>query len=368
MSSDRIRLLTPACALLLALPAAAAPDAALLACTQIGDPAARLACYDRAAGAHLPPEQPLPAPVADKAAIDLEASAEQSIGQYSPTVVLTVPPTDAEAPEAYTPLSRAFDLDHNHESGILSVRPHRPIYLLPGWYNHTPNRYPQSPEHRADQSDQNHAETKMQISFKTKLAEDLFGTHADLWFGYSQIGHWQVYNGSMSAPFRNTDYEPEIFLTQPVRAGLPGGGRLRMLGIGAVHQSNGQSEPLSRSWNRLYAMAGLEWGKLTVIPRVWWRIPESSRSDDNSDINRYMGYGDLRLQYRFNDRQTLGALARYNPATGRGGLQVDYTFPLAGRLKGYVQGFHGYGESLLDYNHKHNSIGIGVMLNDWDGL
>ena len=172
----------------------------------------------------------------------------------------------------------------------------------------------------------------------------------------------------MSSPFRNTDYEPELFLTQPVKADLPGGGGLRMLGIGAAHQSNGQSDPLSRSWNRIYVMAGMEWGKLTVVPRLWWRIPEKSSDDDNSDINRYMGYGDLHLYYRFNDRQSLGALARYNPASGKGGLQLNYTFPIAGRLKGYVQAFHGYGESLLDYNHKHNSIGLGVLLNDWDGF
>lgn len=349
----------------LAAQAAADIPPAMAACAQIGDPAARLACYDRAAGAETPPE-------AAKAAIDLGESARNSLEQGKAGLVFA-PAADASLPApsdaaAYSPLSLSLDLDRNHESGILSARPHRPIYLLPGWFNSAPNRHPSSPEHRADQSDQNHAEAKMQISFKTKLMEDVFGTHADLWFGYTQVSHWQVYNGSLSSPFRNTDYEPEIFLTQPVKGGLPFGGRLRMLGVGAVHQSNGQSEPMSRSWNRLYLMGGMEWGKLTVLPRVWWRIPESRREDDNSNINRYMGYGDVRLQYRFDDRQTLGALVRYNPASGKGGLQLDYTFPLAGRLKGYVQGFHGYGESLLDYNHKHNSIGVGVMLNDWDGL
>ncbi|OAM31181.1 phospholipase [Eikenella longinqua] len=342
-----------------------------LACTQISDPAARLACYDRTLGAQLPPTQALPDSAEAKPAIDLEKSIEQSQEQRSPQIVLTTPPAAPTQPQAYTPLSLAYDLDVNHETGILTARAHRPMYLLPGWYNSAPNRNPSSPEHTSaikEQQNQNHIEAKMQISFKTKLLQDLFGTNADLWFGYTQVSHWQVYQGSMSSPFRNTDYEPEIFLTQPVKASLPGGGSLRMLGIGAVHQSNGQSDPISRSWNRVYAMAGMEWGKLTVIPRLWWRLPEKSGDDDNSDINRYMGYGDLQLHYRLNNRHSLGALARYNPSSGRGGLQLDYTFPIAGRLKGYVQGFHGYGESLLDYNHKHNSIGIGVMLNDWDGL
>ena len=64
----------------------------------------------------------------------------------------------------------------------------------------------------------------------------------------------------------------------------------------------------------------------------------------------------------------MAATMRYNPKTGKGGVQADYTFPLKGRLKAYVQGFHGYGENLLDYNHKHNSIGFGLMFNDWDGF
>ena len=55
-------------------------------------------------------------------------------------------------------------------------------------------------------------------------------------------------------------------------------------------------------------------------------------------------------------------------ARAYGQSPADYTFPIKGKLKAYVQGFHGYGESLLDYNHKHNSIGFGVMLNDWDGF
>ena len=118
------------------------------------------------------------------------------------------------------------------------------------------------------QEDQLRTEAKLQISLKTKVMEDLFRTRADLWVGYTQQSNWQLYNqGEKSAPFRNTDYAPEIFLTQPVKATLPFGGKLRMLGVGYIHQSNGQSRPMSRSWNRIYAMAGMEWGKLTVVPR-----------------------------------------------------------------------------------------------------
>ena len=185
--------------------------------------------------------------------------------------------------------------------------------------NSSPNYYPESPSRGVTTqekfSEQKRLETKMQVSFKSKIAEDLFKTRADVWFGYTQKSDWQIFNqGRKSAPFRNTDYEPEIFITQPVKADLPFGGKLRMVGAGFVHQSNGQSRPESRSWNRVYAMAGMEWGKLTVIPRVWVRaFDQKGDDDDNPDINKYMGYGDLKVQYRFNDKQNVYSVLRYNP-------------------------------------------------------
>ena len=280
----------------------------------------------------------------------------------------------ADAAAAYTPLSQMYDLDANDPYGILTVREHNPMYLMPVWYNSSPNYAPSSPTRGAALqerfSDQKRIETKMQVSFKSKIAEDLFKSRADLWFGYTQKSDWQIYNqGRRSAPFRNTDYEPEIFITQPVKAQLPWGGRLRMLGVGFAHQSNGQSRPESRSWNKVYAMAGMEWGKLTVIPRVWMRLFDSSGEDnDNPDLTKYLGYGDVKLQYRLNDKHNFSTTLRYNPKSGYGAAEAAYTFPIKGKLQGVVRGFHGYGESLIDYNHKQSGIGFGLMFNGWDGF
>ncbi len=44
----------------------------------------------------------------------------------------------------------------------------------------------------------------------------------------------------------------------PTAAQLTGGRRPRYSGTGVVHQSNGQSLPLSRSCNRVYLMTGME--------------------------------------------------------------------------------------------------------------
>ena len=365
-----------------ALPAAAVANDAALQCTLLQDNALRLACYDKVFAAQLPPEQPLSEHEADgKPQLDVVQSVRQSIGNKEATLVFDTPEGQAEpsqeladAAAAYTPLSQMYDLDANDPHGILTVREHNPMYLMPIWYNSSPNYAPSSPTRGAALqerfSDQKRIETKMQVSFKSKIAEDLFKSRADLWFGYTQKSDWQIYNqGRRSAPFRNTDYEPEIFITQPVKSRLPWGGRLRMLGVGFAHQSNGQSRPESRSWNKVYAMAGMEWGKLTVIPRVWMRLFDSSGEDnDNPDLTKYLGYGDVKLQYRLNDKHNFSTTLRYNPKSGYGAAEAAYTFPIKGKLQGVVRGFHGYGESLIDYNHKQSGIGFGLMFNGWDGF
>ncbi|WP_274571033.1 phospholipase A [Neisseria leonii] len=359
--------------LLLVLPVQArAQDAA--ACAAVADNAQRLACYDRL----FPPagysrQNGMAAEV--KAPVDLVQTLSESAERREVAVVLADDAaSELRAAEAYTPLSEMFDLNGNRSDGLFTLRGHAPTYLLPVWYNTRPNYYPSSPSRGVSGAEkfyrQKRAESKMQLSFKSKLMEDVFASRADVWFAYTQKSDWQIFNqGRKSAPFRNTDYQPELFVTQPVTAELPGGGRLRVLGLGYVHQSNGQSRPDSRSWNRVYAMAGMEWGRLTVLPRVWVRTDTGpASSDDNPDITDYMGYGDMRLQYRFNGKQTLSALLRYNPASGKGAVEAAYAAPLKGKMKAYIRAFHGYGENLMDYNHKQTGVGIGLMFNDWDGI
>lgn len=274
--------------------------------------------------------------------------------------------------EKYTPLSLAYDLDKNSERGIWTVRPYRPTYVMPLFYTFDPNLNPSSPSQENESftsNDTRNTELKFQLSLKTKVAEDLFNTSADLWFGYTQESHWQVYNEDNSRAFRATDYQPEVFLTQPVTANLPFGGRLRMLGVGAIHHSNGKGDPLSRSWNRAYLMAGAEWGKLSVIPRLWARVNnEDESSEDNPDIEDYMGYGDIKFLYDLPKQQSLSGTLRYNPSTSKGAAQIDYTYPLTKNVNGFVQLFQGYGESIVDYNHENTAIGFGIVLNDWKGF
>ena len=161
--------------------------------------------------------------------------------------------------------------------------------------------------------------------------------------------------------FRETDYNPQMFVTFPMHydlAGLTG----RFINVGLWHQSNGSADPASRSWNRVYAQFGFERGDFALYVRPWIRIREPISDDDNHDIIRYEGYGDITGIYKWG-HQEFSLLARLNG--GNYGLQGTWDFPIGGRIKGYVKATCGYSETLIDYNWRQNTFGVGVLLVDW---
>jgi phospholipase A1 len=208
--------------------------------------------------------------------------------------------------------------------------------------------------------DLSRAELVYQLGFKMKISENTFNKPLDLWFAYTQNSFWQAGNRRASSPFRETNYQPELMAVAPLHLNLLGVDA-RFINLGIVHQSNGQASTLSRSWNRAYLQLGLERGPLAVTVRAWKRLHESAQDDNNPDILDYMGRGDLNATYRLNGHE-ISALLRHNFSTGRGATQLGWAFPLSGPLKGYVQAFSGYGQSLIDYNYFQRSVGAGLMV------
>lgn len=301
-------------------------------CARVADGAARLACYDRLA-------------------------ADAAGGRLEETPVAAAPGAAAG--------TGALETRRRHESNQLEnpfgLTAYKPNYILPVTYNSKIHEEPWTSIYPDAQMDD--IEAKFQISLKAKLWD--IGDRFALWAAYTQENWWQVYNDDESAPFRETNYQPEAFLSYDTRMELLGF-RIAQLTLAFNHQSNGRSEPLSRSWNRIIGGALIERGNLAISPRVWYRIPEDKEDDDNPDTEDYYGYGDLRLAYTWHD-MTFSALGRNNLQSddNRGALQLDWSFPLNRRFKGYVQYFYGYGESMIDYDVKTNRIGLGVMLTDW---
>jgi len=265
-------------------------------------------------------------------------------------------------------MSKRWELDAESRKNAPIIRIHRSNYLLPVSYNSSLNKDPLLDVDRNARAQ--NTEAKFQISFKVKLLEDIMDKEMDLWFGYTQLAFWQLYNSAFSSPFRETNYEPELLLnfrTDYNFLGLKG----RIINVGLNHQSNGRALPLSRSWNRIVANFGFEKDDFNLLLKTWYRIPENSSDDDNPDINKYLGYGEIWGTY-FWKRHRFGMMFRNNLriSENRNAIQLDWSFPFpylkSDRVSGYIQYFNGYGESLIDYNSNSNRIGIGLMLTDWN--
>lgn len=216
------------------------------------------------------------------------------------------------------------------------------------------------------------SEARIQISFKYQL----FGTRRDeglplslrdgLYFAFTQRMFWDV--GAKSSPFRNVDYQPELFYLTP-SATLANGISLSAQG-GIRHESNGRDGLASRSINSVYLapMAAVPLGggyRLSVAPRLSFFVGDKS---DNPDIRRYRGNTALFLEIGDDDGLRISTSTRYNFGSGKGAISADASYPLPRLLGGgpdfylFAQSFTGYGENLLDYNRRMTRVRIGVAL------
>ncbi|WP_411794099.1 phospholipase A [Halomonas sp. A29] len=257
-------------------------------------------------------------------------------------------------------IAQRRQLERESTRNPLAITMHRRNYLFPLSYTTHPNHT--AFNDIAADTGPNDLEVKFQFSAKVNLLEDLFGTTGDLYFAYTQRSWWQAYNTDASSPFRETNYEPEVFVDFD--------NRWRMLGwtntrnrVAFNHLSNGRSTPLSRSWNRLYLESIFQRGDWAVAVAPHWRIPESDGDDDNPDIDRYWGYGDITVARRINGDQEASVMVRGNPSAGNMGTQVDYSWPLFGNVRGHVQYYYGYAESMIDYDHRNQRLSFGFSVN-----
>jgi phospholipase A1/A2 len=339
---------TPATAALLSLllwagAARAQPPAA--ECLAVADDRDRLACYDRALGR-------VAAPAGPAAVLPAAAAAEPA------------PP----AADAGSYLVPRWDLD-GRRAELYVPRAYRPVYFLPVTWTDRVNRRPTSPtpDHTVlNDLELRSTETKYQLSLKVKLGQNLFGPGTSLWAAYTQSSRWQVYNGADSRPFRETNYEPELMLVWPLQAEVLGW-QLRMGSLAVVHQSNGRSLPLSRSWNRVIGTLALERGDWVAEFRPWLRISEDPADDDNPDIGDHIGRAELLLGRYWGDH-VFSLQLRHSLRGGdrsRGSAQLDWVFPVTGALHGYFQVFSGHGESMIDYNARQTKVGLGVTIAGW---
>ena len=316
--------------------------AAQSACWQLDDERQRLACYD---------QQQVEKPV-------------QQRRQSSDDWLLT---GDSSA-AGYSLLNERWELDN--DLGEFIFRAYKPVYFSPFFYSDPLNTLPttDNPDTSSTEAlDLDHLEAKFQLSFKTKLANDLIGDNADLWLGYTQSSYWQIYNAADSRPFRETNHEPEIMLVWRSALAL-GPYTMRLISLSLNHQSNGRQEPLSRSWNRVILSLGFDRRNWVLMIRPWYRIQELDDEDENPKILDYIGRGEVLLVHRRRNSHQISTLLRHSLKDGadaRGSIQLNWSYPCFDRLRCHAQIFHGYGESLIDFNHRSTSVGLGIALLEW---
>ena len=259
-----------------------------------------------------------------------------------------------------TALDRRMKIERATRFQSFVITPHKPNYILPVAYNDKPNNA-EVDVSRDGELDNN--EVKFQFSMKFPIIDNFFNEKSSLQFAYTNLSFWQAYNDNVSNPFRETVHEPEVFLIFENDWKLLGF-KNRIIQLGAVHQSNGRSGAQSRSWNRVYADFIFERGNYYLSFKPWYRI-ERSGADDNPDIEKYMGHGEIRGAYA-GGQHTLSVMLRNNfHSPNYGALEINWSFPMSRRAKWFIQYFNGYGESLIDYNARVNRIGIGIAFTDW---
>lgn len=276
-------------------------------------------------------------------------------------------------------LDRKWRLNSDESKGWTDLETHRLNYLT---VTHTsnPNQRPSSPSNPVtDSRNIDNDDLKFQISFKTELLRSIPWIRdfprvetSRIWAAYTQQSYWQVFDSGNSRPMREHNFAPELILSLGLDNQLDGERKPflpRMANLGVIHESNGRSQPFSRSWNRVYLESAFELSdNLTMSVRPWWRIPEALDKDDNPDIAKYLGYGDILFHWdSIFSGFAANLLLRDNLRSDNKGfakLDLQYQPLERDNVKLHLMLSNGYGESLVDYNHSQTVFGLGVSIGE----
>lgn len=217
-------------------------------------------------------------------------------------------------------------------------------------------------------------EAQFQISFKLPLYNNMFNSDADLFIAYTQNSFWQLYNNEHSKPFRETNYMPELFIEWHPNIRL-GKSELKEIRLSLAHQSNGKDVGASRSWNKTQIHFLFQNNNLLYGIDIWDRWNENQKDsisdpkgDDNPNLQKYIGKQKYFIAYKTDNYKL--SLTHQNDIfdydSSKGNTKLDFIFPsMHENFDFFIRYFHGYGESLIDYDVKVERISFGIILADW---
>ncbi len=205
--------------------------------------------------------------------------------------------------------------------------------------------------------------TKIQFSFMSQLSNAV-----PLNFAYTQIIFWKLLEDSK--PFGDATYNPELFYRWQTKAT-----KWNAIDFGVwEHNSNGKSDSASRSYDQSYirAVYGQETGNWVFLVSPKLRIIYNL-DDTNQDIRKYLSPFELDLRSIYLMENVLEQSefivslrpgGEYADHWQRGGYQLAANFRIVGwgiNPAFYIQYYHGYAETLINYNEKVDQVRVGLM-------
>ena len=278
-----------------------------------------------------------------------------SIGYYTQDKSDPNAEIEKETRKLYMGIDKALDKEtlrtiKQYSESKYSIKAYRANYFLPLSYR-VNGSYPLTNGHTSKE-----LETEFQFSIRYDFYANLLGLSEVYSIGYTQLSFWQLYVDS--AFFRETNYNPELFITIPV-GHVKNFDYFKALRLSFEHKSNGRGGEEERSWNYVTGTVYLQTWLFFSELKLWHEVAELKY---NKDLMKYMGYG--QVQFMFPYKKHLFKFMSRNSFSSKRATEINYSYPISHSkdLFLYVKAFSGYGESLIDYNHKVNKIGIGFSI------
>ncbi len=263
---------------------------------------------------------------------------------------------DKETRKLFSSIQKPLDAQtqatiKQYAESLYSIKAYHANYFLPASYRFE-GEYPPTYEH-----DSKNLEMEFQFSIRYDFYANLLGLSEVYTFAYTQKSFWQLY--APSAFFRETNYNPAMFVTIPV-GHIHKFDYLKAVRFSFEHQSNGRGGEQERSWNSIIGTFYVQTGFLFTELKIWTDSLDSLKY--NKDLMQYLGYG--QVQFILPYKEHLIKLLFRNSFSKYRATEINYSYPVTNdkNLFLYIKGFSGYGESLIDYNHKINKIGIGFSI------
>lgn len=298
--------------------------------------------------------------LASPAMADVSASAVPNAGAVDTNVssMKETGPEPLAQPGSTALVSDRIQAVRDAVDNPFSLASHRANYVLPVAYRDISEER-LAAENRYGMQEVEPAEVQFQLSLQVPLWTGFLGQDSFLSAAYTNRSFWQAY--AQSGPFREINHEVELLATWTSNWQVLGF-RNVVSQAGISHQSNGRSGAYSRGWNRVFVDFTFENGGYFVGIKPWYRLSTDPGAGRGPDLDAHFGNFELSGGYRSGGYTSSIKVRNNLRSENYGAVELSWKFPITTRVRGFVKYFDGYGESLIDYSVRVQTLGVGFEL------